>query len=407
MSGPAPRTTSLPAAIGVASPAAVVLGLAVLYVAAYPVLFRALRPDVASILVLGVLPAGLLYGLWGGVAAAAVMVPLNFLLLSGIGPDAVAALYSDWAGAVTGVGCGVAAGAARDLLGRTRTQAATLERERNRLEEEIARAERSERILARTNLELEYAREQALRAARAKSVLLGRASHELRTPVAAILGYVELLQEELAAGQPSDLRRDLGHVHHSARHLAALLDDLLDITRLESGKLAPQLERVEVGAVVEGVRAVAAPLAERRGNALVVEVEAAEAELVTDPRRLEQILLNLVGNACKFTDHGRVTLAARRAEGGGVTFVVTDTGIGMTPEQAERAFEEFYQADPAGGAGGTGLGLAIARHLCAVLGARIELDTAAGKGTTFRVAVPAAPAPALTPAPAPRASAAA
>jgi signal transduction histidine kinase len=361
------------------------------YVLGYPRLFQAFGPDVAMIFAFAVVPIGLLFGTWGGLVAAALALPLNHVLLARLGPEALGALYSDWAGAVTGLVGGVAAGAARDLLRRIRSQAAALERERVRLEAEIQRAERSERELARTNQDLEAAREAALRAARAKSVLLGRASHELRTPVAAILGYVELLQEESAAGSPSNLARDLSAIHHSTKHLASLLDDLLDITRLEAGTLTPRVERVQVGALVEAVKAVAAPLAERRGNTFVMDVDRPDAEVMTDPRRLEQVLLNLLSNACKFTDRGRVVLSARAGVRGGVVLSVSDSGIGMTAEQSERAFDEFYQADPTSHLGGTGLGLAITRHLCQLLGASITIDSAPGQGTTFRVHVPFAP----------------
>jgi signal transduction histidine kinase len=364
--------------------AALVALLALAFAAAYPLLFRVLGPDVAAIFVLGVLPASLAYGLVGGVIAGAAAIPVNMLLLSRLGPAALHALAEDWAGAATGVCIGIAAGAGRDLFERVRTES---------LEREIAQLTRAERELARTNAELDRARDTAERAAQAKTVLLGRVSHELRTPVAAIVGYVEMLREEMSVGALTSPERDLERIHGAARHLAALLDDLLDVARLESGHFTPRLERTPVADLVREVATIAAPLAERRSNCFEVRCADPAVEVVTDRRRLEQILLNLLANAAKFTDRGRIALRAETVRRGGAEyaqFTVSDTGIGMTPEQAERAFEEFYQADPGSSAGGTGLGLAITRHLCHHLGATISLETAMGRGTTVTVMLPVA-----------------
>jgi signal transduction histidine kinase len=362
--------------------------LALVFVAAYPALFHLLGPDLAAIFVMGVMPASLAYGLLGGIIAGAVALPVNMVLLSRLGPDALQALSSDWAGAATGLCIGVAAGAGRDLFERLRTQA---------LEREIAHLTRAERELARANRDLERARGAAERAVRAKSVLLGRVSHELRTPVAAIVGYVEMLREEMeAGGRMTSPERDLGRIHDAARHLAALLDDLLDVARLESGHFTPKLERVAVGALLRDVSTIATPLAERRANALAVSLADPALEVFTDRRRAEQILLNLVANAAKFTERGRIAITASaglRERTEVVKISVSDTGIGMTAEQAEHAFEEFYQAAPSASPVGTGLGLSITRHLCQHLGATITLDTSPGKGTTVTVALPvAAPA---------------
>jgi signal transduction histidine kinase len=364
--------------------AALVGILALVFAGVYPLLFHVLGPDVAAIFVLGVLPASLAYGLVGGIAAGVVAIPVNMLLLARLGPEALHALSADWAGAATGVCIGIAAGAGRDLFERVRTES---------LEREILHLTRTERELARTNAELDRAREVAERAARAKTVLLGRVSHELRTPVAAILGYVEMLREEMQAGSLTSPERDLERVHGAARHLAALLDDLLDVARLESGHFTPKLERARVDEIVREVATIAAPLAERRSNCFEVSCAGGALEVVTDRRRLEQILLNLLANAAKFTDRGRIALRATGVRRGGADFVqftVSDTGVGMTPEQAERAFEEFYQADPGSSSGGSGLGLAITRHLCQHLGATISLETQPGRGTTLTVTMPLA-----------------
>lgn len=358
--------------------------LAIAFAFAYPVLFRVLGPDVGAIFVLGVLPASLAYGFTGGIVAGALSLPVNMLLLSRIGPHALHAMSNDWAGAAVGVCVGIGAGVARDLFERVRTES---------LEREIAHLVRTERELARANAELERARAAAERAAMAKTVLLGRVSHELRTPIAAIVGYIEMLREELHAGALASPEEDLQRIHEAARHLAALLDDLLDVARLESGHFVPKLERTCVEQVLREVSIIATPLADRRGNAFAVTLADPSLELVTDRIRLEQILLNLLANAAKFTDRGRITLRAAGGRRGGtdvVHFTVSDTGIGMTAEQAERAFEEFYQADPAG-SNGTGLGLAITQHLCTHLGGAISLETAPGRGTAVTVTMPLAP----------------
>jgi signal transduction histidine kinase len=358
--------------------------LAIAFAVGYPVLFRVLGPDVAAIVVLGVLPASLAFGVTGGIVAGALSLPVNMLLLSRIGPDALHAMSANWAGAAVGVCIGIAAGAARDLFERVRTES---------LEREIAHLVRSERELARANAELERARAAAERSAMAKTVLLGRVSHELRTPIAAIVGYIEMLSEELQAGALVSPEQDLKRIHEASRHLAALLDDLLDVARLESGHFIPRLERTRLEQVVREVSTIATPLTERRGNALVVTVVDPSIELVTDRLRLEQILLNLLANAAKFTDRGCITLRAAGGRRGGtevVHFTVSDTGIGMTTEQAELAFEEFYQADPSG-SNGTGLGLAITQQLCTHLGGTIALETAPGRGTVVTVTMPLSP----------------
>ncbi|HSD18970.1 MAG TPA: HAMP domain-containing sensor histidine kinase [Anaeromyxobacter sp.] len=367
-----------------------VAAVAAIYAGAFPTLFATFGPDVAALFVLAVLPASLAYGLPGGVLAGAIAVPAHVALLGAIGPQALAALASDWAGAVTGVTVGVASGAARDLLRRVRSQTTILERERVRLEGEIVRRERTERELARTNGELQRAREVAERAARAKSVLLGRASHELRTPVAAVLGYVELIQEELRAGVASSIDGDLDRIHAAAAHLASLLDDLLDIARLESGHFAPHNVRIVVGELVREVAVIAAPLAARRGNRLALDVLDAEATFTSDRRRIEQIVLNLLANAAKYTAGGTIRLVARAPSPTTIELSVSDEGVGMTAEQAARAFDEFYRADPTGSEG-SGLGLPICRHLCRALGGDIQLRSAPGQGTTFTVTLPVEP----------------
>lgn len=381
---PEGRVGQAPSVTRAGARVALVAGLAVAYVVAHPVLFRILGPDLAALFVMSVMPASLAYGLRGGVAAGLVALPVNMALLARLGPEALRVLGSDWAGAATGLFLGVAAGAGRDLFERLRTEA---------LRREIAQLTRAERELARANRELDRAREAAERAAAAKTMLLGRASHELRTPTAAILGYVEMLREEMQAGAVTSLERDLEHVHVAARHLSALLDDLLDVARLESGHFTPRLERVNVGELLGHVAIIGVPLAARRQNALTVSPGDGSLEVVTDRGRLEQILLNLVANAAKFTTRGHITIRAARARtdaGEVLQLGVSDTGIGMTAEQAEHAFEEFYQADPSASLGGTGLGLAITRHLCERLGAALTLETAPGKGTTVTVAFPPA-----------------
>ncbi len=259
-----------------------------------------------------------------------------------------------------------------------------------------------ERVRDRT-ADLEGARIAAEAANRAKSAFLANMSHELRTPLNAIIGYSEMLLEDGASTAPAEIEADLGKIQTAGRYLLGLINDVLDLSKVEAGKTELSLERFSLSALVRTVAGDVKPLVERGGNRLDVDVEEG-VELDGDPRKVRQILLNLLGNAAKFTERGTVELRARR-EGQGVLLAVRDTGIGMTPAQVGRLFTAFWQGDPSSNRnyGGTGLGLAISRHYARLMGGDVAAESREGKGSTFTVRLPlrAAPAEASGPANAP------
>jgi signal transduction histidine kinase len=215
-------------------------------------------------------------------------------------------------------------------------------------------------------------------------------AHELRTPLNCVLGYAELLCDQLAGPGRSALLADAERVRDLALHQLALLDDVLDLARLEHGSVPLRIEPIDAIRVLGVVAEAALPLVRRGGNRLCLAVEG-EGWVLADETRLRQVLLNLVGNAAKFTHNGLVALGAT-ARGGSVSLHVRDTGCGMAPAEAERLFRPFQQANAAVAAahGGTGLGLAISKELCERMGGSISLETAVGEGTTFTVTLPAA-----------------
>ncbi|MBK6407021.1 MAG: hypothetical protein IPF66_19560 [Holophagales bacterium] len=261
--------------------------------------------------------------------------------------------------------------------------------------------ERTEHALREAELQRERA-EAAGRAAedanRTKSHFLAATSHELRTPLNAILGYSEILSEEIAERGLEGLGPDVGKIHAAGRHLLGLINDILDLSRMEAGKLDLFPEEIDVAALVRDVAAAVGPQAEQNHNRLVVEGAGAAGGLVADPTRVRQILLNLLGNAVKFTHDGEITLGIRREKGPGgerIVFSVTDTGIGMTGEQISRLFRAFEQADPSVTRrfGGTGLGLVITRRLARMMGGDVAVASRTGEGSTFTVDIPTQPGP--------------
>ncbi|WP_157682935.1 sensor histidine kinase [Nocardioides scoriae] len=245
--------------------------------------------------------------------------------------------------------------------------------------------------------DLEAARRTAEQADQAKSMFLANMSHEVRTPLTSILGNSELLAD---SDLDDDQRRRLEVVQRSALQLLRLVNDILDVSRLEAGKLTVTAEPMSVPALVEEVLVWAAPAADRAGLELVGEVEPdAPHRLRADPLRVTQVLTNLVGNAVKFTEAGSVRLLVSRAVTTSgepaVRFVVADTGPGIDDGQLESLFESFTQADPTQTRrhGGAGLGLAICRELVELLGGRLEASSTPGVGSRFGVTLPLDAAP--------------
>src|ERR1700693_1535434 len=230
-------------------------------------------------------------------------------------------------------------------------------------------------------------------ATRAKSDFLASMSHELRTPLNAIIGYSEMLFEDAqSAGRESEME-DLGKIQDAGKHLLGLIDNILDLSKIEAGKMTLYLETFELRPMIDSVAATVAPLAKETGNALVVDCAGEVGSIHSDLTKMRQILFNLLSNACKFTRNGTITLTALRDVDGAVDWIefqVRDTGIGMTPDQQAKVFEAFTQADASTTRtyGGTGLGLAITKTFCLLMGGDVTLTSEAGKGTTFTIRLP-------------------
>jgi signal transduction histidine kinase len=248
---------------------------------------------------------------------------------------------------------------------------------------------RYEAELRAMNAALDEARQAAEAANRGKTEFLQHVSHELRTPLNSIVGFGELLREELAAGGQDRLVADVVLINDASQHILSLINELLDISRIEAGAIDLEVSAVDVAALATRVADAMRPLATERRNALTLALADGLAPVATDPRRLRQVLLNLIGNACKFTERGEITLGVEAAADG-VDVWVRDTGSGMTPAQLARIFDPFVQVDASAErrAKGSGLGLAITRRLVELLGGGITVSSEPGRGSEFRVSLP-------------------
>ena len=239
---------------------------------------------------------------------------------------------------------------------------------------------------------LKVARDHAEAMSRTKSSFLANMSHELRTPLNAIIGLTEMMVKNAARFGTEKAQEPLQRVNRAGTHLLGLINQVLDLSKIEAGKLEFNPQTVQLAPLIKDVISTAEQLAEQNKNRLVVDAQKNLGELTVDPMRLRQILLNLLSNACKFTKAGEVKLAARKVSNGSsfVEFAVSDTGIGMTAEQQAKLFEEFSQADAATAQrfGGTGLGLAITRKLARMMGGDVTVTSEPGKGSVFTVRLP-------------------
>ena len=247
----------------------------------------------------------------------------------------------------------------------------------------------------RVQEELVSAIDAAEDASRAKSAFLANMSHELRTPLNAIIGYSEMLQEEARERGIQDLIPDLQKIHGSGRHLLTLINDILDVSKIEAGKLELMSESFDVHGLVRDVESTIAPIVGARNNVLKVRCSPDLGSMRSDMTRVRQVLLNLLSNAAKFTEGGGIVLDVGREERNGapwLRFSVSDTGIGMSPEQLGKLFQAFTQVDVSTTRryGGTGLGLVISRQLCQMMGGDVTVESEMGKGSTFTVRLPAA-----------------
>lgn len=258
--------------------------------------------------------------------------------------------------------------------------------------------------LQRHERELQVQAQQLVEASQHKTRFLANMSHELRTPLTVIIGFAEIVQEQVEDLGPEVAGALTGHVQRitkAGQHLLALINNVLDISKIEAGKMELLAERFNVGDLVDNVVAIAQPLAGKNDNLLEVRCErAAVGDVVADQTKLRQALFNLLSNACKFARNGVVTLEVQRvtsptstdaAHGHWLTFTVRDNGIGMTAAQLERLFEEFQQAEASTTReyGGTGLGLALSRRLCRLMGGDITVESEPGKGSVFIIRLPA------------------
>ncbi len=255
------------------------------------------------------------------------------------------------------------------------------------LEEEISHRKQAQEEL----LKAKYVAEEA---SRAKSTFLANMSHELRTPLNAIIGYSEMLEEEAQDSGTEATVQDLQKIKSAGRHLLALINDVLDLSKIEAGKMSLHLETFDVSGMIEEIVTTLEPAIEKNGNTLRVQLADEVGMMRADITKVRQILFNLLSNACKFTDRGAISVDVDQSTEEGLDwlrFRITDTGIGISAQQQKNLFQEFAQADTsiARKYGGTGLGLAITHRFVQLMKGRIGVESQPGEGSTFTVHIPA------------------
>jgi signal transduction histidine kinase len=261
-------------------------------------------------------------------------------------------------------------------------------------EKELRRAhdELEQRVMERTT-ELAVARDHALEASRTKSAFLANMSHELRTPLNAIIGYSEMLEEEAQDAGYDDFVCDLKKIRNAGTHLLSLINDILDLSKIEAGRVEIYLENFTVKDVLQDVVTTIQPLVTKNHNTLKVNVSDSVGSIRADLTKVRQSLFNLLSNACKFTENGTIRLCVAIDNVHGMDWIyfnVQDSGIGMSARQIDKLFVEFSQADSSTTRkyGGTGLGLAISRRFCQMMGGDITVDSSPQVGSTFTMRLP-------------------
>jgi len=247
-----------------------------------------------------------------------------------------------------------------------------------------------ESCISQMQKDMQIKMEKARSASEAKSDFLAKISHELRTPLNAIIGYSEMLMEDASDDGLDAFVEDLDKIHSSGTHLLTLINDLLDISKIEAGKMELHLEDFKLKDMISLIEATTKPLLDKNSNKFVVKIDESIETMKNDETKLKQVLLNMISNSSKFTKEGKVSLIISEEAKNRIKFEISDTGIGMTENQLKNVFEEFTQAETSTSKdyGGTGLGLPICKKLTELMGGKIEVQSKIGEGTTFSITVP-------------------